>query len=173
MPQRSACCLLLVWFLLTVLCISPIYHLILLVVYLPYSSTPTMVAVLSPGIYVNCHQTTWHYNPRIKYPSLFCVFLAGNSRVIPRGPACGQPVSKRSMCGGWLRIHLICQLLGLLHQTCTVKIYMSVKQSMKWWIDRGTKVLKENLPQCYFVHHSFHMNWPGSNMACCSGKPRD
>jgi hypothetical protein len=26
-------------------------------------------------------------------------------------------------------------------------------------IGRGTKILRENLPQCDFVHHKFHMTW--------------
>jgi hypothetical protein len=38
---------------------------------------------------------------------------------------------------------------------------MIVEQVVEWMIVREAKVLGENLPQCRFVHHKSHMNWPG------------
>jgi hypothetical protein len=34
---------------------------------------------------------------------------------------------------------------------------MSVKQMMELELAGETEVLGENLPQCHFVHHKFHM----------------
>jgi hypothetical protein len=34
---------------------------------------------------------------------------------------------------------------------------MSVEQSVEWELAGETKVLRENLPQCHFVHHKYHM----------------
>jgi hypothetical protein len=31
---------------------------------------------------------------------------------------------------------------------------------VEWRLAGETEVLGENLPQCYFVHHKFHMPWP-------------
>jgi hypothetical protein len=36
----------------------------------------------------------------------------------------------------------------------------SVEQSVEWSTTE-TEVLRENLPQCGFVNHKSHMNWPG------------
>jgi hypothetical protein len=38
---------------------------------------------------------------------------------------------------------------------------MSVEQKVEWELAGETEVLGENLPQCHFVHHKFHMTWPG------------
>jgi hypothetical protein len=38
---------------------------------------------------------------------------------------------------------------------------MSVEQSVEWELTGETEELGENLLQCYFVHHKFHMTWPG------------
>jgi hypothetical protein len=37
---------------------------------------------------------------------------------------------------------------------------MSVEQSVEC-LTGETKALRENLPQCRFVYHKFHMTWPG------------
>jgi hypothetical protein len=36
---------------------------------------------------------------------------------------------------------------------------------------RDTKVLRENLPQCRFVHHKHHMLCLDANLDHCGGKP--
>jgi hypothetical protein len=38
---------------------------------------------------------------------------------------------------------------------------MSVEQSVEWELAEETETLGENLPQCHFAHHKFHMVWPG------------
>jgi hypothetical protein len=38
---------------------------------------------------------------------------------------------------------------------------VSVEQSVKWELAGEIEVLGENLPQCHFVHHEFHMILPG------------
>jgi hypothetical protein len=44
---------------------------------------------------------------------------------------------------------------------------MSVEQSVEW-VAGETEVLGENLTQCSFVHHKFHIIWPGLEL----GLPR-
>jgi hypothetical protein len=60
------------------------------------------------------------------------------------------------------------QLIGLLYQTRM--IMMNVQKSVERELAGETKVLEENLPQFHFVHHKFHMNWPGSNPGLRRGK---
>jgi hypothetical protein len=38
---------------------------------------------------------------------------------------------------------------------------MNVEQSVEWELAGETEVLGENLPQCHFAHHKYHMKWPG------------
>jgi hypothetical protein len=38
---------------------------------------------------------------------------------------------------------------------------MNVKQSVEWEWTGETEVLGENLSQWHFIHHKFHMTWPG------------
>jgi hypothetical protein len=38
---------------------------------------------------------------------------------------------------------------------------MSVEQSVEWEVAGETEVVGETLSQYYFVHHKFHMTWPG------------
>jgi hypothetical protein len=39
---------------------------------------------------------------------------------------------------------------------------MSVQQSVECELAGGTEVLRENLPQCHFVHHKSHMTRSGA-----------
>jgi hypothetical protein len=47
---------------------------------------------------------------------------------------------------------------------------MSVEQYV-WWLARETEVLGENLVQCRFVRHKFHMAWPGLESGPHGGVP--
>jgi hypothetical protein len=38
---------------------------------------------------------------------------------------------------------------------------MNMEQAVEWELAGETEVLGENLPQCNFVHHKYHMTWPG------------
>jgi hypothetical protein len=58
--------------------------------------------------------------------------------------------------------------IGLLYLP---RVIMRVGNLVEWWVAGETEVLGENLPQCHFVHHKFHMTWPGTNPGRRGGKP--
>jgi hypothetical protein len=47
------------------------------------------------------------------------------------------------------------------HQRRVIYIMMSVEQSVEWELAGETEVVKENLPQCHFVHQKSRVTWPG------------
>jgi hypothetical protein len=59
----------------------------------------------------------------------------------------------------WVETESTAATSGLLYQP--LMMMMNVEQSMEWELEGETEVLGENLPQCHFVHHKFHMTWPG------------
>jgi hypothetical protein len=58
---------------------------------------------------------------------------------------------------GWDWVHLVRRpLTGLLYQP-----RMTDDECGTVGISRGTEILGENLPHCYFIHHISHVTWPG------------
>jgi hypothetical protein len=43
-----------------------------------------------------------------------------------------------------------------------------VEQLLEWWLAGETEVLRENLPQCYYVRHKSHMTWSGLEPAAAA-----
>jgi hypothetical protein len=60
---------------------------------------------------------------------------------------------------GEVRVHLVLRpLFGLLYQPqMMMMMMMNMEQLVQYELTRGTEVLGENVPQCYFVHHKSHM----------------
>jgi hypothetical protein len=48
---------------------------------------------------------------------------------------------------------------------------MSMEHLVDWEIIAETEVLRENLPQCHFVHRKSLMTWPGIEFGGRGGKP--
>jgi hypothetical protein len=58
------------------------------------------------------------------------------------------------------RVHLVLRpLSGLLYEPQMIDDDCGAIGAMR--IGRETDVLRENLPQCHFVHHKSRMTWPG------------
>jgi hypothetical protein len=42
---------------------------------------------------------------------------------------------------------------------------------MEWELESEAEVLGGNLPQFHFLHHKYHMTWPGIETGCHGEKP--
>jgi hypothetical protein len=74
-----------------------------------------------------------------------------------------------SNSGGWSPTGST-QHVGHQLACCTCPpVIMRIENLVEWWLAGETEVLRENLPQCHFVHHKSHMTWPGANRAAVVG----
>jgi hypothetical protein len=54
---------------------------------------------------------------------------------------------------------------------CQTRVITMMENLVEWWLAGETKVLRENLPQCHFVHHKPDMLCPDTNTGCRAEKP--
>jgi hypothetical protein len=74
----------------------------------------------------------------------------------------------------WDWVHLVrWPLPGLLYQPQMMMMIMmmNMEQLVEWELAGQTEVLWENLPQLHFVHHKWHMTWPGLEPGPPAEKP--
>jgi hypothetical protein len=55
--------------------------------------------------------------------------------------------------------------------SCQPRVIMMMEKLVEWLLAEENEVLGGNLPQCGFVHHKSHMNWPSANPDRRGGKP--
>jgi hypothetical protein len=69
--------------------------------------------------------------------------------------------------GGWSPNWVHSALRPTIGLSCQSLVIMMMEKLVEWWLTGKTEVLRENLPQCHFVHHKRHM-LPGRE----PGQPR-
>jgi hypothetical protein len=96
--------------------------------------------------------------------NFFLLFITSRSALVPT-----QPPIIYSHSGGWNWVHSARRPLNGL--SYLPRVIMMMENLVEWRLAGETEVLRKNLPQRHFVHHTSHLTDPGSNPGRRGGKP--